>query len=97
MKHLIGLIDKSKVERMYYIYQQGKVILALKKLAPKGCELWCYLHLHGIKYSDSYCRQLVLIHDLIDKHQNLLKRCLNVSTLVQRRKMIEEIYIELGL
>ena len=58
MKHLIGLIDKSKVERMY-IYQQGKVILALKKLAAKGCELWCHLHLREIKYSESYCRQLV--------------------------------------
>ena len=73
MKHLIGLINKSKVERMYYIYQQGKVISALKKLAPKGCELGCYLHLRGIKYSDSYCCQLVLIHDLNDTHQNLLK------------------------
>ena len=26
IKHLISLIDKSKVERMYYTYQQGKVI-----------------------------------------------------------------------
>ena len=96
IKCLDNNMTNKKREVVFCIFQIGYIIKHIKSSAPKGCGIGFYLNSHGIKYSDSYCRNLILIHDLIEKHKNLLKCCLNVRTFVQRRKMIEEICNELN-
>ena len=81
---------------MKYLYWIGYLVKALKTAAPKDCNVGFFLHQNGIKYSDSYCRQLVLVHALIDQHQNLLKCSLAIGEVIRHRKLIEEICEELG-
>ncbi len=89
-------IAHRKREIVFYIHKIGLILKQLKSSAPKDCGIGMYLNMNGIKYSDSYCRNLILVYELIEKHQNLLKCSLNVRTFIQKRKIIEEICCELS-
>ena len=96
LKCLGEKVNKTKNEMIYCVYFIGQIIKHLKTSAPQGCELGAYLHMQGIKYSDSYCRALVSLHDLINRRKNLLRCCLSIRTLIRQQKLLEEICVELG-
>ncbi|XP_053379498.1 uncharacterized protein LOC128548504 [Mercenaria mercenaria] len=96
IRNLDKQIYRNKRNIVYCTHQIGFIIKNLRSVCPKDCDLGLYFHLRGVHYTDSYCRNLALVYELIEKHKNLLKCALNTGTLIKNRKLIEEICTELN-
>ena len=96
LQGLENTIAVNKKRTVLCVERQGFIIKFLKSEAPKDCQLGFYLSSNGVMFSDSHCRNLVLLHELIEKHSKLKNCSLNLSTLIQKRKQIEKICVELG-